>query len=253
MQSNNAKAVIVPLPDPLLAPASEQLDRAAGTGAGVSGPSGAATMPLAEEWLDSLAEGLGEKGWLELDLNDYLPAGLLPALANEVAILHQTEAMARAGIGRGTDLVKDRSVRRDRIAWLEGFTEAQAMLFTFLDALRDGLNRRLFLNLKRFEAHYATYQPGDFYKRHLDSFRGRASRVVSLVLYLNENWGLEDGGELRVFDSQDHQQAVGMVRPTAGRAVLFLSEEVPHEVLPANRTRFSIACWFRQDEVPLPL
>jgi SM-20-related protein len=34
---------------------------------------------------------------------------------------------------------------------------------------------------------------------------------------------------------------------------LFMSEEVPHEVLPAARTRHSIACWFRQDVVPVPL
>jgi SM-20-related protein len=34
---------------------------------------------------------------------------------------------------------------------------------------------------------------------------------------------------------------------------LFMSEEIPHEVLSANRTRYSLACWFRQDEVPLPL
>ncbi len=80
--------------------------------------------------------------------------------------------------------------------------------------------------------------------------------MVSLVLYLNEGWQLQDGGgELRVFSPPDNEdQMVGLVRPEAGRAALFLSEDVPpHEVLPANRTRYSIACWFRQDEVPLPL
>ena len=253
MQSQNRQNKIVALPDPLLAPASEQLDKAAGAEMAGAEVGFAGKLPMPGEWLDALADGLSEHGWLELDLCERLPPGLLPALQNEVSILHQSEAMARAGIGRGQALVRDRSVRRDKIAWLDGFTEAQAALFGFLDELREGLNQRLFLNLKRFEAHYATYQPGDFYKRHLDSFRGRASRVVSLVLYLNDNWSLEDGGELKVFDTRDQEQAVALVRPSAGRAVLFLSEEVPHEVLPAQRTRFSIACWFRQDEVPLPL
>jgi SM-20-related protein len=58
---------------------------------------------------------------------------------------------------------------------------------------------------------------------------------------------------LQVFSPREEDRAIGLVRPDAGRAVLFLSEDVPHEVLPARRTRYSIACWFRQDEVPLPL
>ncbi len=204
-------------------------------------------------WLDALADHLSEHAWMELELAARMPPGLLDALRNEVTALHNADAMRRAGVGRGDELIKDRSVRRDQIAWLEGVTEPQASLFRFLDELMVGLSRRMFLGLKRYEAHYATYQPGDFYKRHLDSFRGRASRMVSLVLYLNDDWCPEDGGELRVFSSEDDSDVTGLVRPESGRAALFLSEEVPHEVLPANRTRFSIACWFRQDEVPLPL
>ena len=240
-------------PDPVLERSIDQLEQVAGDEL-ISTVTGADVQPAIDDfWLDELADGLSESAWMELDLTPRLPAGLLAALRNEVAILDKTEAMSRAGIGRGTDLVKDRSVRRDKIAWLDGYSEPQRLLFECLEQIREGLSRRLYLGLKRFEAHYATYHPGDFYKRHLDSFHGRASRVVSLVLYLNEDWGLEDGGELRVFSAADSGQMVGQVRPEAGRAVLFLSEQVPHEVLPARRTRYSIACWFRQDEVPLPL
>lgn len=206
-----------------------------------------------DQWLDQLADGLAEHAWMELDLSPRLPLGLLEALRNEVSLLDRTAAMKRAGIGRGSDLARDRSVRRDKISWLDGDSEPQIALFEFLDRLRVGLNQRLFLGLKRYEAHYATYHPGDFYKRHLDSFQGRASRVVSLALYLNQGWGLDDGGELQVFSAENDYPLVGQVRPEAGHAVLFLSEQVPHEVLPAHRTRYSIACWFRQDEVPLPL
>ncbi|MFO8142525.1 MAG: hypothetical protein R6T87_11740, partial [Marinobacter sp.] len=121
-----------------------------------------------EQWLDELAHALSEQAWLTLELSARLPEGLLAALLKEVTILHKTDAMSRAGIGRGADLMKNRSVRRDRIAWLEGYSEPQALLFRFLGQLREGLNQRLFLGLKRFEAHYATYQSGDFYKRHVD-------------------------------------------------------------------------------------
>ncbi len=253
MHSDTDQAIIIPFPDPVLERSIDQLEQVAGDEL-ISTVTGADVQPAIDDcWLGELADGLSESAWMELDLTPRLPAGLLAALRNEVAILDKTEAMSRAGIGRGTDLVKDRSVRRDKIGWIDGYSEPQRLLFECLEQIREGLNRRLYLGLKRFEAHYATYHPGDFYKRHLDSFRGRASRVVSLVLYLNEDWGLEDGGELRVFAAADSGQMVGQVRPEAGRAVLFLSEQVPHEVLPARRTRYSIACWFRQDEVPLPL
>lgn len=253
MGSENRTPVIIPLPEPRLEHSETSLNRVAGDAAlaGAGMPQAAGLVP--EQWLDRLADELSEQAWLELDLSARLPDGLLPALLNEVRILERTDAMSRAGIGRGADRVKDRSVRRDKISWLDGYTEPQARLFEFLNQLMAGLNQRLFLGLKRYEAHYATYHPGDFYKRHLDSFRGRASRMISLVLYLNDDWRLEDGGELQVFTTSDEPQPLGLVRPEAGRAVLFLSEEVPHEVLPARRTRYSIACWFRQDEVPLPL
>ena len=251
MESENPVASVLPMPEPLLEQSAVQLDKVAGDIIGAAGRCD--SLLVSDGWLDELADSLSEKAWIELDLLGHLPVGLIPALRNEVEILDRTEAMGRAGIGRGADLTRDRSVRRDKIAWLDGYTAAQSELFRFFDALRVGLNQRLFLGLKRYEAHYATYQPGDFYKRHLDSFRGRASRVVSLVLYLNEGWQLQDGGELRVFSPDNEDQMVGLVRPEAGRAALFLSEDVPHEVLPANRTRYSIACWFRQGEVPLPL
>lgn len=208
---------------------------------------------VSEEWLDALADGLTEHGWMSLDVRNHLGGSLLQSLRDEVRILDVTESMAEAGIGRGANLTLDRSVRRDKIAWLQGFTVPQQVLFSFLEQVRVGLNQRLFLGLKRFESHYATYHCGDFYRKHVDSFAGRASRVVSLVLYLNEDWEITDGGALQVYNRHPDHEVCGIVSPEMGRMVLFMSEDIPHEVLPANRTRYSLACWFRQDEVPLPL
>lgn len=219
----------------------------------IASSSEAASSYPNEGWLDTIAGQLSEWGWLTLDVSPQLGPDLLTGLRREVEILEKTAAMERAGVGRGADFIQDRSVRRDRIAWLDGETADQQRLFTFLEDIRVGLNRRLFLGLQRFEAHYANYQPGDFYRRHLDSFRGRASRVVSLVLYLNEGWESGDGGELQVFNRESPGEICGRVSPEAGRVALFMSEEVPHEVLPASRSRHSIACWFRQDVVPVPL
>ncbi|KEF32251.1 SM-20-related protein [Marinobacter nitratireducens] len=203
--------------------------------------------------IDSIASALSEYGWLTLDAGELLGHALLRELAHEVRILDKTDNLKKAGVGRGSDHLKDRSVRRDKIAWLQGETVPQQALFSVLEELQRSLNRRLFLGLNRFEAHYATFHSGDFYRKHLDSFRGRASRVVSLVLYLNDDWNAGDGGALQVFNRDNDNEVCGVVTPEMGRMVVFLSEEVPHEVLPANRTRYSLACWFRQDEVPLPL
>jgi len=205
------------------------------------------------EWLDTLADGLSNHGWLSVDARPMLGPGLLSSLAGEVQVLDRSDALRAARIGRGAGESRDRSVRRDRIAWLEGETAAQAALFRIFDTIRSGLNQRLFLGLKRFEAHYATYHPGDFYRKHVDSFQGRASRVVSVVLYLNEHWQDMDGGALQVFNRDNDQEICGRVLPELGRMAVFMSEEIPHEVLPAARTRYSLACWFRQDEIPLPL
>lgn len=196
---------------------------------------------------------LSEYGWANVSVFEYLPPELIMALKAEVERLHQAGVMKEAGIGRGPDHFPDRSVRRDRIVWLQGDTGPQAALFQFFERVRVDLNRLLFLGLNRFEAHYASYEPGDFYRRHIDSFRGRRSRIVSMVLYLNDQWQPRDGGALRLFNRDSPNEICGAVLPEAGRMVLFMSEEIPHEVLTAQRTRYSVSCWLRQDEVPIPL
>lgn len=204
-------------------------------------------------WFDELAWGLSEWGWMSFDITPWLGSQLLHSLQGEIIVLDENDALKRAGVGRGSAPIQDRSVRRDKIAWLQGTSPPQVALFGFLESLREELNRRLFLGLKRFEAHYATYHPGDFYRAHVDSFQGRASRIVSLVLYLNDDWQALDGGALRIFNRENENEVCGLVLPEMGRVALFMSEEIRHEVLEAHRTRYSLACWFRQDVIPLPL
>lgn len=112
-----------------------------------------------------------------------------------------------------------------------------------MDGLRQAINQGLFLGLEDFECHFALYPPGAFYKRHLDRFRDDDRRMVSAVLYLNEGWQPEDGGQLRMFLDGDREHDV---QPRAGTLVVFLSGDVPHEVLPAGRERLSLTGWFRR-------
>ena len=65
------------------------------------------------------------------------------------------------------------------------------------------------------------------------------------MTYLNTDWGLDDGGALRLYRSDEDIGAGSIdVRPVGG-SICFLSE-LEHEVLPAMRERLSIAAWFRR-------
>lgn len=111
-----------------------------------------------------------------------------------------------------------------------------------------GLNRELFLGLWDFECQVAHYQPGDFYRRHYDAFRGRSNRRVSVVAYLNGGWLPDQAGELAIYPDMETLEPALKVTPLMGTMVVFLSEDVPHEVLPAERDRYSVAGWFRVND-----
>jgi len=121
---------------------------------------------------------------------------------------------------------------------------AGAAYLRWMDSLREALNRELFLGLCEFEAHYAHYPAGAFYRRHVDRHRDSNARVVSAVFYLNPDWPAEAGGEFVMY-ARDGVQERYRQRPEGGTLVLFMSDDMPHEVLPATQPRWSIAGWFR--------
>lgn len=176
---------------------------------------------------------------------------ILPCGLPEILSAHLLDALQalpeshfhKARIGRGHEQMRNRFVRNDSIAWLDGANAGQQAWMQWCNRLRLYLNRRLYLGLFSFESHFACYAPGDFYKTHYDAFRGEANRVLSLVTYLNKGWEPDQGGELVIYLNDG--QAPLKVVPAFGTLVLFLSEEFAHEVLPANRERFSVTGWFR--------
>ena len=145
-----------------------------------------------------------------------------------------------AGISQGAK--QDTNRRRDKIVWLDGESEAQQLFLDFADGLRNYLNRSLFLGLRYYEAHFARYEVGDFYEKHLDSFKHSKNRVVTTVYYLNDT----QGGELVIYNKEG--KTLATVEPKQGTLVVFMSEDFPHEVKPTKETRYSIAGWFRIDK-----
>lgn len=194
--------------------------------------------------VERIALALPQQGWCVIP--DALPAPLVHALTAQV----QEAAMPlrAAGIGRGQEHQVAPKVRSDAIHWIAGSTPAEQAWLQWAEALRLFLNRRLFMGLDSFESHFAHYAPGAFYSRHRDAFRAApqsGNRVLSVVAYLNSHWQPQDGGALVLYDAVT-EQPVLEVLPHSATLAVFLSADVPHEVRPARRDRYSIAGWYRE-------
>ena len=190
--------------------------------------------------LDQIADALAGPGFILLD--QPLPASLIQGLIDNLQT--QQTSLAPAGVGRQGDYQRNQEIRGDAIQWLEAGDSAVTEFLCWMDKLRLGINQRLFLGLFDYESHYAVYAPGAFYQKHRDAFRGNPGRKLSTVLYLNPDWDLMAGGELVLYDGAGEIELV-RTAPECGRLVIFLSEDFPHEVLPAKQFRQSIAGWFR--------
>jgi SM-20-related protein len=195
-----------------------------------------------------IAEQLAEQSYC------VIPNALPPALS--AALFQQIQAFSPAqfnpaGVGRDHGNHLNQFVRRDSIRWISGQTEAEQSWLQWTECLRHALNQQLFLGLFSFESHFAHYSPGDFYKKHLDAFKTdvlsqKTNRLLSVVAYFNPGWLPDDGGEQLIYNA-DGKESLSMVTPAFATLAVFLSEEVPHEVLPARRDRYSIAGWFRSN------
>ena len=192
--------------------------------------------------LTRIVDDLTEQGWSLQP--QFIAPSLTLELAEECRKRAAHGALAPAGVGRGAQQQIREGVRGDHIQWLEaGQAEACDQYLQALDELRVALNQGLYLGLEDFEGHFALYPPGAFYQKHVDRFRDDDRRAVSAVFYLNEDWQAEQGGALRLYLPNGETRDV---LPQAGSLLLFLSADMPHEVLPASRDRLSLTGWFRR-------
>ena len=193
--------------------------------------------PTKTHWVDLIMPDFYQQGLAVLP--QAIPADLCQALLSEV---QQRSDLTAAGVGRAGQLHQNSDIRRDHTVWLDGSTAPQQAYLALMLQLQQQMNRQCFLGLTHHECHFALYRRGDFYQTHLDAFRGRSNRVLTTVLYLND---VQSGGELVIYD--ENEVELTRVLPQAGLLVTFESERFPHQVLPAEFERFSIAGWFRKD------
>ncbi|MEQ4620648.1 2OG-Fe(II) oxygenase [Providencia vermicola] len=191
--------------------------------------------------LNKLIDSLSTQGWYVWD--DFLNLSEIQAIKSCIP-----EKLHDARIGNGESLQDNKTIRGDQTIWLESEMGAPiAEYMAKMDVIRQALNQQCYMGLRDFETHFCRYSNGAFYKKHVDNFQGQGRRKVTTVLYMNEAWQRGDGGELVVYDHQDNK--LFQLDPLAGRMIVFMSEEFPHEVLPTQQKRESIAGWFLTEKI----
>lgn len=157
---------------------------------------------LSEAVLDVIADALVNKGYILL--TDLVPHNISQVLLDKIQATDLYELKA-ASIGRGVEQQLNPDIRRDRIQWLDEQNKPDILYLDLMTQLKNGLNRRLFMGLFDYESHYAVYQPGAFYKKHVDALKGSQNRILTTVFFLNPNWKEADCGELIIYDEEDNE------------------------------------------------
>ncbi len=175
---------------------------------------------------------------------DFLNSSLASGLKSNLTKLYAEQKLRTAGIGN--DILTDvqKTIRTDVIYWLDRShnDKNENDFFDLMDEFVLHLNRTCYTGITGYEFHYAMYEKGSFYKKHLDQFRNNESRQYSMIMYLNEDWTEGDGGELCIYPKDEASQNIS---PVNGKSVFFKSSELEHEVLVTNKTRLSITGWLK--------
>jgi SM-20-related protein len=177
--------------------------------------------------------------------DNFLSVALSNHLKNNLKDLYATNKLKNAGTGNETIILKDTLVRSDKIYWLDRIHNDpfENEFFDLMDSFIFYLNSTCYTGITGYEFHYAMYEKGAFYKKHLDQFRNNESRQFSMIMYLNTDWQVSDGGELCIH----HKNYLQNISPNEGKSVFFRSNELEHEVLITNKIRMSITGWLKKD------
>ncbi|WP_020533978.1 2OG-Fe(II) oxygenase [Flexithrix dorotheae] len=192
---------------------------------------------LQDDWVNRV-DRLSNDNYLIVD--DFLSEENLWGIKSYFKGMREENELQKAGIGTLSAHQFNSEIRGDSIFWLsKGENPFIDYFLQRMDELKENLNQLCFLSLSGYEFHLALYPRGSFYLKHLDQFKGRNNRLVSVILYLNENWMKGDGGELKMY-LEDGEK---LIEPIANRLVIFKSDLVEHEVLPTLKERYSLTGW----------
>ena len=174
---------------------------------------------------------------------NFLSVPLASHLRDNLTALFADKQLHHAGIGNDATQAHDQAIRGDQIYWLDRShgDRYENDFFDLMDQFVLHLNATCYTGITGYEFHYARYDEGSFYKKHLDRFRSNSDRQFSMIMYLNPDWQQADGGELCIH--QDGHQL--NISPTGGKSVFFSSSTLEHEVLLTHKPRMSITGWLK--------
>ena len=196
-----------------------------------------------EDNFEQLIDGILNKGYGICD--NFIELSFANELKNLLLKKFTEGSFKKASIGKGSNNQQNQEIRNDSILWIDADSSdlPEKKILVLLDEFMNYLNRTCYTGLSNFEIHYACYPTGSFYKKHLDSFHLDTSRFYSFILYLNEDWNDENGGQLKIYPKDAEPIEI---LPLSCRAVCFPSQSLLHEVLPAKQPRMSITGWLRK-------
>lgn len=184
-------------------------------------------------------------GWALLDLPSDFCHQLLATAQDRLKLNQFKPAVVTESFDPSANLNENlKTIRSDLTSWLDQDSKipAEKYLLQFLENLKTQLSQFFRFRLTEFECHFAIYEPGKSYAKHSDQTKQNNHRFFSFVIYLNENWLPSDGGQLRGYNND---KMIFEVQPQFGKMIVFKSD-IEHEVMVANRQRWSLTGWFRK-------
>ena len=126
---------------------------------------------------------------------DFISEELAENLVQRLFELKEQNLLKAAGIGNVAKLTHNAEIRSDAIYWLarNNNNEFENQFLDQVDAFVTYLNRSCYTGITGYEFHFALFDKGSFYRKHLDQFQNNSSRQFSMITYLNQNWQPEDG------------------------------------------------------------
>ncbi|MCX2583934.1 2OG-Fe(II) oxygenase [Pedobacter sp. MR22-3] len=174
---------------------------------------------------------------------NFLNLTLSANLKENLLGLYHDQEFLNGGTGNEVIINQDKRIRSDVIYWLDRshHNKYENEFFDLMDKFVLYLNHTCYTGITDYEFHYALYEAGTFYQKHVDQFQNNGSRQYSMILYLNTGWEDGDGGELCIY----HDDFVQSISPESGKTVFFRSADLPHEVLITHKPRMSITGWLK--------
>lgn len=153
-----------------------------------------------------------------------------------------------ARIGRGHEQQEQKNIRSDEILWLDKNDSDLLFFAEICDKIQTELAQGLMLPIQNYELHWARYPAhSGGYDEHLDQSQTKdlfhGERLITFILYLNDSWQSEDGGQLKI----RLPEQIMSIEPQCGTMILFRSDSLWHQVIPAKKDRWSLTGWFRRN------